>query len=109
MRIVTCFGLRLRSVRVPPALTTISLPPLTADRTATTCGQWFGLESETRSTGAPKVSALRASLARVRATLPFAPIDLRPGNAIFSVFRFGSVRYENVWPVHGSGAISTGG
>ena len=60
-RIFTRFGFAPRWTRAPPALTTISLPcGVSAERTATTCGQPFGLASETRRTGAPKVSVARA-------------------------------------------------
>src|SRR5512132_2748596 len=89
-RTVTCFGFGPRLTRAPPALTTSSLPwGVNAERTATTCGQPFGLASETRSTGEPKVSARARSRGFVRATLPVEPISARPRYVSRIVLRAG--------------------
>src|SRR5262249_62206309 len=87
------FGPLPRWTRAPPALRTSPWPcGVSAERTATTCGQPFGLARETRSTGAPKVSVRARSRGRVRATLPVEPITARPGHERRRVFLAGSDR-----------------
>ena len=69
----------------------------------------FGLATETRSIGAPKVSSRAFLRGSVRTNLPVEPISLRPAKVRRSVLRAGSDRYEYVRPVQGSGATSTRG
>src|SRR5262245_44556374 len=92
--IETCFGFFPSRTRAPPELTTISLPCATAERTATTCGQPFGLESATRCAGGPKVSRRGFLRDSVRTTFPCGVISRRPGNARRRDFRAGRERYE---------------